>query len=172
MTARRISGAILFIDIDEYLTRVQDMNGQSELKWIEPAYKAVHEESQILSIQPVRSFGDAFLLFLEDPPNLYKKKSLSFLRRIHRRFSILNLSFRAVAAGGQFYVGPELWKPNWNDARISGALANFAGKKIRSAPKGSAVFLWPKKLEIQELTFRELSEGSAIEETIIPIEKL
>lgn len=170
--ARLVSGAIVFIDIDDYLAHVQDMAGFEELAWSEPAHAAVSEEALLRSFQPVRTFGDAFLLFVEGPHSSVKEDCLDYLGAIQKRFALLHLSFKAVIAGGQFYVGSESWDSRWQNSRISGALANLAGKKIRTVQRGNVSVLWPRDDSGVDLTYRQLSAGGVMSETIIRTDHL
>lgn len=171
--ARLVVGAILFIDIDDYLSKVQDMDNRQELAWAEAAHRIVSEEAKRRFIQPVRTFGDAFLLFSEGPPvEALRSACLEYLGAIRSGLTSVGLSFKAAVAGGEFYVGPEIWEPSWSNARLSGALANLAGRKIRQAQRASVIVSWPNTERYSGLTYRQLCAGDLVDESVIPVDQL
>lgn len=166
-----VEGAVIYLDIDNYLERARDMPPAEELAWASTLQSKILATANDYEINPVRTFGDAILLYAAGSIDggLYGRL-LEFFKGTARALAEENVSFKAVSAAGRFYLNQELWASG--GMRLTGPLVNLAGKRMRHCRAGSVVVLWPEDGQLKDQTFRQLSEADTMRESVLCLRDL
>ena len=159
-TWKAICGAIIFVDLDRYLSYVENLRSNDEWAFAESLYKIVETASAGFGITLVRTFGDGFLFYVEN--NIDKRLleiCVSFLASLRNRLSARKgMSFKASVVAGSFLRAERIAVDGSREIILAGAAVNLAGKQIALAEHRSLFVSWPLEgYEYRPLTFAEIS---------------
>ncbi|MBU0657170.1 MAG: hypothetical protein KJ914_18765 [Gammaproteobacteria bacterium] len=156
-----ICGAILFIDISNYLVAVRNLTPTEEWCFVEPMYLIVEEICSRYDFHLSRTFGDGFLLFTEvSPDEDLLIDAGRMLNDLHERLKGLGFSFKASLIGGSFMKVNRVNRTGLKEIVLCGSIVNYAAKKLSITGRGVVYCSWPgDDRNRNEITFGELIQN-------------
>jgi hypothetical protein len=141
---KSICGAVIFVDLDRYLSYVENLRPDREWAFTKPIYKIVEIESASFGITLTRTFGDGFLFYVESEINKrLLENCMSFLASLRDRLSKYNgMTFKASVVAGLFVRTERIGSDGLREIILAGAPVNFAGKQIVKAERRSLFVSW------------------------------
>lgn len=163
------SGAIIFIDLDDYLALVRALSPHEEWIFLKPLYAIVENSARQFGFFLIRSFGDGFLLYAEGhPDDRLFSLAVSLLSQLRRDLRSQGVSYKAALVGGHFMLVRQVRDLSLEEVLICGATANLAGKKVAALDKRSIFCSWPDISErTQDLTFDDISISTPLRRNIV-----
>jgi hypothetical protein len=139
-----VSGAVVFIDLDAYLSKVGSLLPLEEWRFARPIYQLVEEIASKRNFRLVRTFGDAFLLSAErSPASELLTSCISLLAELRDRLRPQRMSFKAVIVGGDYARIIRRSADGYVEILLAGAAVNFAGKQLRALARNTVFCSWP-----------------------------
>ena len=158
----RIIGAVLFVDLDNYLDAVKSMGATEEWHYLRSYYEMAAKSAANSGCKMVRTFGDGLLLYAEgDPDTDLLQRCASFLRNLHTALRKTGVSFKAAVVGGEISRITSSGANGEIEVLLAGPIANYAGKQIQRLGKGKLFCAWPFDAADNKVSYADLEAGNS-----------
>ncbi len=170
-TLQFVCGAVVLVDIDNYLRIAEDWDLSNEAIYLARLYASMEELACAHGFVLCRTFGDGFLF--------YKKAAITdtllnncraFLVSARDLAGQKSLEFKAALVAGEFCVEVRR-RDNCNIEHVlTGAVVNFAGKLLGVSARATLLISWPAKGQPLCGSYKDISIGRNV--SAVPISQL